>query len=178
MKDFKSNNKFGGGGRGGDRGGFRGGNTFGKRDWNGPKQMYDAICAKCGKSCQVPFRPSGERPVYCHDCFDKTKSNNGEQRNLSTNRVEGRDGGTVPAVRPIGSGNNSEIVELKKLLGTINTKLDRLLQKAEGPVKEVMTTSGNESVKETGARAAEPSKKASSAKKSKSAAKKTTGKKK
>ena len=31
--------------------------------------MYSAICAGCGKQTQVPFKPSGDRPVYCRDCF-------------------------------------------------------------------------------------------------------------
>lgn len=33
------------------------------------RQMYAAVCATCGKDCQVPFEPSGGRPVYCHDCY-------------------------------------------------------------------------------------------------------------
>ena len=32
-----------------------------------PRQMYDAVCAACGKPCKVPFQPSGERPVYCSE---------------------------------------------------------------------------------------------------------------
>ena len=34
-----------------------------------PRQMYDATCADCGKIAQVPFQPTGSRPVYCNDCF-------------------------------------------------------------------------------------------------------------
>ena len=34
-----------------------------------PRQMYDATCADCGKTAQVPFQPTGSRPVYCNDCF-------------------------------------------------------------------------------------------------------------
>ena len=33
------------------------------------REMYDATCAACGAKTQVPFRPSGDRPVYCRDCF-------------------------------------------------------------------------------------------------------------
>ena len=33
------------------------------------RQMYPAVCASCGKETEVPFQPSGERPVYCRDCF-------------------------------------------------------------------------------------------------------------
>jgi CxxC-x17-CxxC domain-containing protein len=35
----------------------------------GPRQMFDVTCAKCGKATQVPFKPRGDRPVYCNDCF-------------------------------------------------------------------------------------------------------------
>jgi len=33
------------------------------------REMYPAICAECGKETMVPFKPTGERPVYCRDCF-------------------------------------------------------------------------------------------------------------
>lgn len=33
------------------------------------RQLYNVICAKCGKQTQVPFKPSGGRPVYCRDCY-------------------------------------------------------------------------------------------------------------
>lgn len=36
-----------------------------------PREMYDAICAKCGKPCKVPFKPTGDRPVYCSECFSE-----------------------------------------------------------------------------------------------------------
>lgn len=35
----------------------------------GPREMFDATCARCGNETQVPFRPTGARPVYCSDCF-------------------------------------------------------------------------------------------------------------
>lgn len=36
-----------------------------------PRQMFDAVCASCGRTCQVPFEPRNDRPVYCSDCFRK-----------------------------------------------------------------------------------------------------------
>lgn len=36
-----------------------------------PREMYAVICAECGAETEVPFRPSGDRPVYCRDCFSK-----------------------------------------------------------------------------------------------------------
>lgn len=44
----------------------RKGNTRGN---SGNREMFDAICADCGKSCKVPFQPRDDRPVYCSDCF-------------------------------------------------------------------------------------------------------------
>lgn len=31
--------------------------------------LYQAVCADCCKRCEVPFKPSGDRPVYCPACF-------------------------------------------------------------------------------------------------------------
>ncbi len=33
------------------------------------RELHPAICANCGIETQVPFRPSGDRPVYCRDFF-------------------------------------------------------------------------------------------------------------
>jgi CxxC-x17-CxxC domain-containing protein len=35
----------------------------------GPREMFSATCARCGREAQVPFRPNGIKPVYCNDCF-------------------------------------------------------------------------------------------------------------
>jgi CxxC-x17-CxxC domain-containing protein len=34
-----------------------------------PREMFSATCSSCGREAQVPFRPSGNKPVYCSDCF-------------------------------------------------------------------------------------------------------------
>ena len=36
-----------------------------------PREMYPIVCAECGNDALVPFRPRGDRPVYCSDCFSK-----------------------------------------------------------------------------------------------------------
>lgn len=38
-----------------------------------PREMHKAICADCGKECEVPFRPKEGRPVYCKECYPKHK---------------------------------------------------------------------------------------------------------
>lgn len=37
------------------------------------RELFPAICSECGIGTQVPFRPSGDKPVYCRDCFQKLK---------------------------------------------------------------------------------------------------------
>ncbi|MGE5558822.1 MAG: zinc-ribbon domain containing protein [Bacillota bacterium] len=41
------------------------------RQGSRPREMHPATCAECGAETQVPFKPSGDRPVYCKDCFSK-----------------------------------------------------------------------------------------------------------
>jgi len=61
------------GGRGGGRGG-RGGGGYGRGGgggYGGPRDMHKATCSECGQECEVPFKPTEGRPVYCRDCFAK-----------------------------------------------------------------------------------------------------------
>ncbi|MCB8816395.1 zinc-ribbon domain containing protein [Desulfosporosinus shakirovi] len=41
-----------------------------------PREMFPAICATCGKETTVPFQPSGDRPVYCRECYQPRSRNN------------------------------------------------------------------------------------------------------
>ncbi|GFO97093.1 hypothetical protein ig2599ANME_1293 [groundwater metagenome] len=50
------------------RGGFRSGGFS-----SGPREMHKATCADCKKETEVPFKPSGDRPVYCRDCYQNHK---------------------------------------------------------------------------------------------------------
>ncbi|MDA1256375.1 MAG: zinc-ribbon domain containing protein [Chloroflexi bacterium] len=52
----------GGGGGAGGGGGFR-----------SDRPMFSATCAQCGQEAQVPFQPSGDRPVYCNSCFSSQR---------------------------------------------------------------------------------------------------------
>ena len=57
MKKFQRDDRFGS-----DRG------DRGDRGDRKP-MMHQAVCSECGKRCEVPFRPTGDRPVYCSECF-------------------------------------------------------------------------------------------------------------
>ncbi len=66
-----SNNRSGRDNRGGGRG-FGGGgrSSFGGGRDDRPREMFKTVCSNCNKSCEVPFRPTTGKPVYCSDCFE------------------------------------------------------------------------------------------------------------
>ena len=50
-----------------------------RRDVN----MTKVTCSSCGVECEVPFKPTSSKPVYCSDCFAKKgKSNKNSNRDL------------------------------------------------------------------------------------------------
>jgi CxxC-x17-CxxC domain-containing protein len=54
-----------------DYGSSRGGGYGSSRSQGGARQMFQAVCADCGTTTEVPFEPRQGRPVYCRDCFEK-----------------------------------------------------------------------------------------------------------
>jgi CxxC-x17-CxxC domain-containing protein len=64
MDRFDSRGKGRFGGSGGNRGG-------GFRSDFGPREMHKAICSECKQSCEVPFKPTDGKPVYCKECYQK-----------------------------------------------------------------------------------------------------------
>lgn len=137
MGDFKKRGSFGGGrdenrGGGGFRGGFGGGSKFGRGGAGGgfrQAEMFSTTCAECRKSCEVPFRPNGEKPVYCSDCFRNKggssdfpqRDNRGESRGRDFPKRE-----FSPSPRPQFDGGNT--ADLKKQLDSMSSKLDRLME--------------------------------------------------
>lgn len=126
--------------RGGNRGGgFRGGNGGGGRPSfgggrggdRGPVTMHKAVCDECHKSCEVPFRPSGDKPIYCNDCFGEKRGNEAPRRDFNNDRAPRREFNDRPApsfskptATPVGN-------DMSKQLGEMNSKLDRLINAIE-----------------------------------------------
>ena len=38
------------------------------------REMFQATCSNCGGIAEVPFRPRGDKPVFCRDCFQSKPS--------------------------------------------------------------------------------------------------------
>jgi CxxC-x17-CxxC domain-containing protein len=72
--------------------------------------MHKAICADCKKECEVPFRPSGGRPVYCQECFSRRKSGNSFKANIDNRPKEA-------APTQVTHIDKSQAIEKKKSAG-------------------------------------------------------------
>lgn len=132
MGNFQGGGNRGGGFRGGNGGGGRPSFGGGRRDDRGPVTMHKAICDECQKSCEVPFRPSQDKPIYCNDCFS-SKREDGDRapRREFNDRGPKRDFNdrpkpafTKPAGAPMGN-------DMSKQLSEMNSKLDRLANAIE-----------------------------------------------
>ena len=93
------------------------------------KQMHSATCDKCGKECQVPFRPTAGKPVFCDNCFGK-----GGNDNFGKGSRDSKDSG--------------EVMQQIKML---NTKMDQLIKilTPNAPVEKVAKSNKSEAKAET-----------------------------
>ncbi|MCX5818112.1 MAG: hypothetical protein NTX75_18010 [Proteobacteria bacterium] len=140
MKSFSSAGKFGkknsnrserGDSKRPSRGGF---SRSEGRDSERPafgKQAHKAVCDKCGTTCEVPFRPTGSKPIYCQDCF-RTMGDSESPRPRQFGKRE------YPGSRRPDNFKKSEYSEsarpdqFKRELEQINFKLDKILRALEG----------------------------------------------
>ncbi|PKL72776.1 hypothetical protein CVV26_00440 [Candidatus Kuenenbacteria bacterium HGW-Kuenenbacteria-1] len=116
-----------------DRGNRRAGSRFSGRDLGkgdrGPITMFRAICDECKKPCEVPFRPTAGKPVYCNDCFNI-------RGRVNQDRAPKRDFNDRPQTpRPIFLNNEKED-DIKKQLELVNSKLEKLISLIENFSKE------------------------------------------
>lgn len=154
MKNFKPrDNKhrgFGGdrndrGGRGDDKPVFFGKSRGGDRSTDREQRMFKAICSDCKKSCEVPFKPSSDKPVFCRDCFSAKRDRetreykaglaNGEPKKFGQDKPATHSGSIHSAFVPTEAGEST-----KKQLAEMNARIDKLtlmLEKMMDEKKEV-----------------------------------------
>jgi CxxC-x17-CxxC domain-containing protein len=86
-------------------------------------QMHEAVCSECGSDCEVPFKPSSDKPVYCNNCFDKVPK---------------------PERKSEGKGN----ADLTAKFEMLNIKLDRILKALDSSASHKTGKEVKEVVKE------------------------------
>lgn len=100
---------------------------------SGPREMFDAVCSECGNHCQIPFRPSQGKPVYCSNCFEKVEADRDREHGNDRPRFDKprfdrpnfdrpnfvrRDKPAAPTVN---------LYEVNQKLDALNEKLDQVL---------------------------------------------------
>ena len=93
-----------GSGEGGSRpGGGRGGRPG--------ATMFDAVCSQCGTATQVPFQPTGSKPVYCRSCFQAMKGGGGGGRAGGARSGGPRKTSPAPEIRTLPGGRVQSAVK-------------------------------------------------------------------
>jgi len=77
--------------------------------------MHEAVCSNCGNSCQVPFKPSTNKPIYCDNCFDKK----GPKKSFDRPRFD------RPNFDKPRSENNEALI---KKIDQMNTNLEKIIE--------------------------------------------------
>ena len=113
----------------------------GDRDKSRP-QMFSAVCSECNRTCEVPFRPTGDRPVFCNDCFgNKRGSPQGEyqRRDIApAHNFPRKDFTPSPSSFSKPPVEDKRIDELKQQLDAVNKKLDTIIEMMKSPAVEVV----------------------------------------
>jgi CxxC-x17-CxxC domain-containing protein len=86
----------------------------------GAFQKFDAICSNCGKKCQVPFRPDGQKPVYCKDCFGTPREALAGKKKFSPSPAS--------FSASAGAAGGKSIADLTRQIAAMNAKIDTMLK--------------------------------------------------
>ncbi|MFC1623081.1 CxxC-x17-CxxC domain-containing protein, partial [Patescibacteria group bacterium] len=116
-----------GGGRG--FGGDRGGRKFG----GDRPEMHKVVCSKCGDNCEVPFKPTTDKPLFCSKCFGEKSGGDSRGRDRFNDRKPRFGGDRKPSF----GGNSGK--DYKAEFEALNAKMDKILRLLKGAGKEAKT---------------------------------------
>ena len=138
MKNFSNGgNKFGGDRPrfGGGKPSFNRGGGFSGGNRDSRPQMHPAVCSTCGNACEVPFRPTGDKPVFCNNCFHRDDQGGGRYFDRTPSNRTPRESFIEkgPTFKPA-----PQMEELKKLIWSMNVKLDKLIAATNNPLDAKM----------------------------------------
>lgn len=96
-------------------------------------ELFTTACTTCGKSCEVPFKPDGTKPVLCRDCFaaknaggDNARSNNRFASNDFASRKPERSF-DAPRVERTPSVSKEDFVALSRHVTALEAKINEIL---------------------------------------------------
>jgi len=118
-------------------------NDFSKRRGKDSRKssMHQAICDNCGKECEVPFKPTSGKPIFCSNCFEKNQYENPKKfgKGRSDRKFKSRDSrkrsfddkdSVMHNAVCDNCGKDCEVPfrPLKNEFGILNKKLDKILE--------------------------------------------------
>ncbi len=96
--------------------------------------MHKTVCDACHKPCEVPFKPNGQKQVFCDACFAKTRQTETSDyvRRKDKTVFDGPDSGkpfqtSETFTSSIATPGDAKIAELKREINSVNAKLDKLI---------------------------------------------------
>lgn len=111
------------------------------KDFGAPKTMYKAICSDCGSKTEVPFKPSGDRPVLCNNCFSQQRDGdyhqNRDTRNTPKNNYhhsEKRESFTRTL-----DPSEGLIKKMQRDIDALHSKIDVMMTLMSSQIKDVST---------------------------------------
>lgn len=146
MHSMKNYQKGGARGFKGDKGGrpsFKPGfkNKYEDRGAGREMSSFKAVCSECSKGCDVPFKPSQDKPVYCRDCFSAKRDRETKEYRASPAFTAGKNFSNERPETTSHKVMQHEHVrtplpvqgfdETKKQLADISFKLDKLIATLE-----------------------------------------------
>lgn len=99
------------------------GGRGGRDNYADKKEKFQAICSECGSNCEVPFRPSGSKPVFCDTCFrghDSAPRSFGRDRDFSPAPRRFQERAPQQSFAPQSQNN------IEERLSAIHAKLDKI----------------------------------------------------
>jgi CxxC-x17-CxxC domain-containing protein len=114
--------------------------SFGGNRDKSDMKLYAATCTTCGKSCEVPFRPDGSKPVLCRDCFaNKNSAPSGMPANrdrfASNEQFARKPERSYEA--PVAKQHNHDFDALVKQLTALENKVSQILELVKSSEKKV-----------------------------------------
>jgi CxxC-x17-CxxC domain-containing protein len=76
------------------------------------RALYQAVCADCQNHCEVPFKPSGSRPIYCKACFANRKRDRDSHK---TNSERHQEQSLLQQVAGAGRAGSMAVAEFKDI---------------------------------------------------------------
>ncbi len=150
MKNFKPrDDKRGGfrrdrddkGSRSEDKQPFYGKSRGGDRSTDREVRTFKAVCSDCRKSCEVPFKPSSDKPVFCRDCFSAKRDRETKEYKASLANGTPKMFGQSKSV-PQGEPTRTTFVapgvdeSTKEQIAVLSSKLEKLTILVEKMIEE------------------------------------------